>query len=74
MKKLTILILAIGLVSLYSCKKDEDRAVLTDYTAAQLLSPPQGSYILKEALKDSVLFTYTWSAATYNPSDLVKPV
>lgn len=74
MKKLTILILAIGLVSLYSCKKDEDRAVLTDYTAAQLLSPPQGSYILKEALKDSVLFTYTWSAAAYNPTDLVKPV
>ncbi len=74
MKKLTILILAIGLFSLLSCKKDETKVVLAYFTPAQILTPAAGSkYILKEANKDSLLFTYTWKAATYNLTDILKP-
>lgn len=74
MKKLSILILAIGLFSLYSCKKDETKVVLTYFTAPQILTPPSDStYILIKENKDFLLFAYTWSAATYNLTDVVKP-
>jgi len=74
MKKISILILAIGLTCLYSCKKDETKAVLTNFTPAQVLTPITGSkYILLKENKDSILFTYTWTAATYNLTDLAKP-
>ncbi|MCK9423493.1 MAG: SusF/SusE family outer membrane protein [Bacteroidales bacterium] len=74
MKKLSILILAIGLFSLFSCKKDETKVVLTYFTPAQVLTPSTGSsYILKKVNKDSLLFTYTWSNAKYNLTDVIKP-
>lgn len=75
MKKITILILAIGLIGLFSCKKDETQAVLTNYNAAQLLTPPPSSaYVLTKVRADSVMAVYTWTAATYDPSNLVPPV
>lgn len=73
MKKLSIFILAIGLISLFSCKKDE-KVVLEYFTPAQILTPTAGTtYVLKEENKDAILFTCTWSAATYNLTSLVKP-
>ena len=74
MKKLSILILAIGLFSLFSCKKDETKVVLTFFTPPKILTPPSDStYILKKENKDSLLIKYTWSAAKYNLTYLVKP-
>jgi starch-binding outer membrane protein SusE/F len=74
MKKLSILILAIGLFGLYSCKKDETKVVLSYFNSAQILTPSAATkYVLKEENKDSLLFTYTWNAATYNLTDVVKP-
>jgi len=74
MKKLSILILAICLFGLYSCKKDETKVVLTSFTPAQLQTPASGSaYILTIDKKDSVLFKYTWIPAAYNLTDVVPP-
>ena len=74
MKKLTILILAIGLFSLFSCKKDETKVVLTSFTAPRPVTPQSGTaYILKVENKDSVLCTFTWVQATYNLTDVVPP-
>ncbi len=75
MKKLSILILAIGLFSLFSCKKDETKVVLSYFTQGQILTPASGTaYILVKENKDVLLFTYTWDPAAYNlTSDVVKP-
>ncbi|HNX86184.1 MAG TPA: SusF/SusE family outer membrane protein [Bacteroidales bacterium] len=74
MKKLTILILAIGLLSMYSCKKD-DKVELTGFTSATVTFPTQGSaFTLLEANKDELMCTFTWLASPYSPSNLVPPV
>jgi len=74
MKKLTILILAIGLFGLFSCKKDETKVVLTYFNPAQIVTPTADSvYTLIKEKKDSTLFTFTWNAAQYNLTDVVKP-
>ena len=74
MKKISIIILVFGLFGLMSCKKDETKVVLSYFTPAQILTPPPASkYVLKKENKDSLLFTYTWSAATYNLTDILKP-
>lgn len=74
MKRILIFLLAIGLISLYSCKKDEDQAVLSYFNPAKIVIPTNASeYTLLEVNKDSILFTFTWDAATYSLTDLVKP-
>lgn len=75
MKKLSFIFIAIaGILSLYSCKKDETKMVLTDFTAAQVQSPATGTnYVLTKPLADSVLVTFTWSAATFKPLNFSKP-
>jgi hypothetical protein len=75
MKKLSFIFIALaGILSLYSCKKDETKMVLTDLTAAQLQTPATGTnYILTKPYADSVLATFTWSAATFKPTNLAKP-
>lgn len=75
MKKLSfIFIVLAGILSLYSCKKDETKMVLTDLTAAQIQSPATGtSFILLKANKDSVLTTFKWGVATFEPTNLANP-
>ena len=74
MKKLTILILAMGLFGLFSCKKDETKVVLTYFNPAKIVTPTADSiYTLIKEKKDSILFTITWNAAQYNLTDVVKP-
>ncbi len=68
MKKLSILILVLGLFSLLSCKKDETKAILKSSPGAPALTVPGGtSLILLEASKDVVL-KYSWAAADYGVS------
>ena len=76
MKKLSIIFISIaGIMSLYSCKKDETKVVLTDFTAAQVQIPAsETNFVLLKENKDSLLTTFTWSAATYKPTDLSKPI
>ncbi|HNY03949.1 MAG TPA: SusE domain-containing protein [Bacteroidales bacterium] len=75
MKKISILLLTIGLFSLVSCKKDETKTVLEFFKPAVILTPSAGSaFVLKEELKDSLLFKFTWSAAEYNlKQELIPP-
>lgn len=66
MKKLSIIILAIGLFSLLSCKKDETKAVLKSSPVAptSLIVPGGAAMVLVEANKALPLM-YSWSAADY---------
>ena len=75
MKKLSFIFIALaGILSLYSCKKDETKMVLTDLTAAQLQAPATGTnFILLKVNKDSVLTTFKWGVATFKPTNLTKP-
>ena len=73
MKKISIFILAVGLFSLFSCEKDE-KVVLEYFNPAQIQTPAAGStYVLLEVNKESTLFSFTWSAATYNLTNVLKP-
>ena len=65
MKKLSILILAIGLFSLLSCKKDETKAILKSSPGAPALAVPGGSALVLLKTDSAVLLKYTWSAADY---------
>jgi hypothetical protein len=74
MKKLSILILVFGLLSLYSCKKDETKVVLSYFNAASITAPTSGSgFILTKEKKDSLMCTFTWTTANYNLTDIVPP-
>jgi starch-binding outer membrane protein SusE/F len=74
MKKLSILILAIGLFSMVSCKKDETKTTIAFFNPSSILTPSDASkFVLKEANKDSVMFAFAWSAAEYNLTNLIKP-
>jgi len=66
MKKLTIFILAIGLFSFVSCKKDETKATLKSNPSAAALTLPMGgaAMVLDSAHKNDLL-TYKWSAADF---------
>ena len=64
MKKLSIIIFLIGLVGLFSCKKDETKAVIQSPTSPVLHVAGGDSIVLNKANADS-LITYTWSAASF---------
>ncbi|MGA2822952.1 MAG: SusE domain-containing protein, partial [Bacteroidales bacterium] len=64
MKKLSIIIFLIGLVGLFSCKKDETKAVIQSPTAPVLNVAGGDTIVLQKANAD-VLITYTWSAASF---------
>jgi starch-binding outer membrane protein SusE/F len=75
MKKLSFIFIALaGLFSLFSCKKDEDKVVLTNFTAAQITSPaPSTSFVLTKPNADSVLTVFTWSKSESTPNNLGDP-
>ncbi len=75
MKKISILLLAVGLFSWVSCKKDETKAVLEFFKPAVIQTPSAGSsFVLKEELKDSLLFKFNWIAADYNlKAEIIPP-
>ena len=64
MKKLSIIIFLIGLVGLFSCKKDETKAVIQSPIAPVLHVTGGDTIVLMKAYADS-LVTYTWSAASF---------
>jgi hypothetical protein len=66
MKKLSLIILAIGLFSLLSCKKDETQAVLKSAPGAPSgLTVPGGAALVLDTANKNVLLKYTWNAANY---------
>lgn len=72
MKKLSFIFIALaGLLSLFSCKKDEDKVVLTNFSAAQITSPASSTaFILTKQTADSVLTTFTWNKSEAAPGNL----
>ncbi len=65
MKKLSILILAIGLFSMISCKKDETKAVLSSTPGAPALTVPGGSAVVFLEANAATPLTFTWTSADY---------
>ena len=64
MKKLSIIIFLIGLVALFSCKKDEDKAILGSPKAPVLNLVAGDTVVLKITDKDSLII-YSWSASDF---------
>ncbi len=65
MKKITILILVLGLVSFLSCKKDETKATLSSSPNASVLNLASGAQVVLKKSDSAVLVTYTWSASSF---------
>jgi len=66
MKKLSIIIFIIGLVGLFSCKKDETKAEMKTPPVASVLNPVPGGDDLTLLLADQDnLIDYSWAAANY---------
>jgi starch-binding outer membrane protein SusE/F len=70
MKKISIIIFLIGLVGLFSCKKDETKAVLKTPTASNLTVAGGDSLALLKTNADSSI-TYHWTAANFGLSLVV---
>lgn len=66
MKKLTILILALGMIGLYSCKKDlSNQAELKSTPTPSTLNMTPGQVIVLEKADSSVVLTYTWTKSDF---------
>jgi hypothetical protein len=65
MKKITILILVLGLVSFLSCKKDETKATLSSSPNASVLNLASGAQVVLKKTDSAVLVTYSWSASSF---------
>ena len=65
MKKILILILALGLIAFYSCKKDETKATLSASPNASVLNLASGAQIVLKKTDSAQLITFTWSASSY---------
>ncbi|MCX6241044.1 MAG: SusE domain-containing protein [Bacteroidetes bacterium] len=65
MKKILILILALGLIAFYSCKKDETKATLSASPNASVLNLTSGAQIILKKSDSGQLITYSWSASQF---------
>jgi len=76
MRKLSFIFIALaGLLSLFSCKKDENKVVLTNFTASQITSPASSTaFVLTKQTADSVLTTFTWNKSEATPGNLGEPL
>jgi hypothetical protein len=72
MKKLSFIFIALaGLLSLFSCKKDETQVVFTNLTTSQIQSPAnQTAFVLLKENRDSVLTTFNWNKSESTPNNL----
>lgn len=71
MKKISILILVIGLVSFLSCKKDETKATLKSPVTASALTIPGGSDLVLQKNDSAVALVYNWTKADYGQSVVI---
>jgi hypothetical protein len=65
MKRILILILALGLVAFYSCKKDETKATLSTSPNASVLNLASGAQIVLKKTDSAQLITFSWSASSF---------
>ncbi|MCX6284371.1 MAG: SusE domain-containing protein [Bacteroidetes bacterium] len=65
MKKISIIILVLGLLSVLSCKKDETKATLTSTPSASVLNLVSGAQIVLKKSDSAVPVTYSWTASQY---------
>ncbi len=72
MKKISLIILAILSIGLWSCDEAiESRPIIEEQTKAILDAPFTGTYVLTPENAANMIETYTWGSATY--SDAVVP-
>jgi starch-binding outer membrane protein SusE/F len=66
MKKLSIIIFIVGLVGLFSCKKDETKVDMKTPPDAAVLNPlPGGDNVTLLLANQDAMIDYTWAAADY---------
>ncbi|MCX6282172.1 MAG: SusE domain-containing protein [Bacteroidetes bacterium] len=65
MKKISIMILVLGLLSVLSCKKDETKATLASTPTASVLNLVSGAQIVLKKSDSAVPVTYSWTASQY---------
>lgn len=65
MKKILILILALGLIAFYSCKKDETKATLSASPNASALTVPGGAQVVLLKTDSAKLITFSWTASDF---------
>ena len=65
MKKISIFILVIGLLSFLSCKKDETKATLASPPTPSVLSLTGGAQIVLKKTDSAVMIPYNWTASSF---------
>jgi hypothetical protein len=65
MKKISIIIFLIALVGLFSCKKDETKAVISSNPVPPVLKLSVDSLVLSKTHADSTMITFHWSTANF---------
>ena len=65
MKKISILILVLGLLTFLSCKKDETKATLSANPNASVLTLAGGQAIVLLKTDSAVPINYTWTASNF---------
>ena len=71
MKKITILILVLGLFSFLSCTKDQTKATLSSNPQASVLNLASGSVVLQKA-DAAKLITYRWSKSNFGQAVVIN--
>ena len=71
MKKITILILFLGLFSFLSCTKDQTKATLSSNPQASVLNLASGSVVLQKA-DAAKLITYRWSKSNFGQAVVIN--
>jgi len=71
MKRISILILVLGLLSFLSCKKDETKATLSSNPTASVLTIPGGQTVVLKKSDSAVLLNYAWTASAFGQTVVI---
>jgi hypothetical protein len=72
MRKITILLLVLGLAAMYACNKDETKATLKSPVTASVLSIPGGSEVVLKKSDSAVPLVYTWTTSDFGQSVVIS--
>jgi len=71
MKRISILILVLGLLSFLSCKKDETKATLSSNPNASVLTIPGEQTVVLKKSDSSVLLNYAWTPTAFGQTVVI---
>jgi hypothetical protein len=72
MKKISILILILGLVSFLSCKKEGTKATLSSSPSGSVLTLSGGSAVVLKKSDSAVPVVYTWTASSFGQTVVIN--